>query len=365
MQPRLKLFLAGLAAISSVVTACSGTTGGTPAATPAAAGAAAGGAGSYTLPAPEKTSIKIGLSAPTEAVQYAAELADTLGYYKAEGFQNVQVIAFEGDGKVVQALIAGALDMGVIGSSSAVNSVTTSSPIKIVAMNSDITTDDFLCTKDIKTAAQVKGQRVAISTFGSTAHGSVLISLKALGLTPQDVTIVQIGNESARIAAMKGGSVGCSVIDVSLEPQMLALGFNLLYSQQANHVIWGRSGLATTAAFISKYPNTVLDVAAAGVKAQNYIFANTADAGAKFSAFNQEPASQGTPVVQAFLKYGSRSMGWTPAAFTVPRDTLAQVNPQQANVDVTKAYDESFLQKLWAGGYYKQIGDPENPFPAG
>ena len=55
-------------------------------------------------------------------------------------------------------------------------------------------------------------------------------------------------------------------------------------------------------------------------------------------------------------------MGWTDESFTIPRDVLATVNPAMANVDVTKAYDKSFLQKLFDGGYYTQIGNPEKPF---
>lgn len=368
-QPRLKALLATLAATALVVSACGGgqavqgATSSPAGPSKPAAASSSGGTVAVALPKPEQTSIRIGLSASTEPVQFAAELANELGYYKSLGFTNVQVTSFEGDGKVIQALEAGALDFGVVGVTSVINSVTTSAPLNLVAMNAQITTDDFLCTKNIKTAAQVKGQRVGISTFGSTAEGSALISLQALGLKQSDITFIQIGNESARIAAMKGGAIGCTVIDVSLQPQMLALGFNLLYSQTAHHVIWGRSGLAATESFIKQNPNTVLDTVAAGLRAQNYMWENSADASNRFAAFNQEPASKGSQVVKAFLTlYGQRNMGWSNAAFTVPEQTMAAVNPQQAHVDVNKAQNRTFLQQLWSDGYYKQIGDPQAPF---
>src|SRR5512140_1007613 len=75
-----------------VASAC----GGTPAAStaPSAAGSAAASAAPGTLPKPEQTSIKIGISAPTEPVQYAEELANQLGYYKELGFTNVTVTGF-------------------------------------------------------------------------------------------------------------------------------------------------------------------------------------------------------------------------------------------------------------------------------
>jgi hypothetical protein len=54
-------------------------------------------------------------------------------------------------------------------------------------------------------------------------------------------------------------------------------------------------------------------------------------------------------------------MDWTDEAFNFPRQTLAATNPQMANVDVTKAYDKSFLKKLADMGFYQAIGDPALP----
>ncbi|HEX5241476.1 MAG TPA: ABC transporter substrate-binding protein [Candidatus Limnocylindrales bacterium] len=347
-----------------VFAACSGSgaTSAPPAASNAPSGGGSAAATTAALPAPEQTTIRIGISAATEPVQFAEKLADTLGYYKDNGFTNVQITSLEGDGKVVQSLIAGALDFGVIGVSSAVASVPTDTPLTVVSMNGVKLTDGFFCTANIKTAADVKGQKVAISTFGGTSNGSVLLSLKALGLGPSDVTITQIGNEAARIAALKAGSVGCSVVDISEKDQMATLGFNLLSSELDSNIQWGRSGLAVTADFAQKNPNTVLDVVAAALKAQNYMFTNNQDAIQPFSDWSQQSVADATPQVTGFLQYGDQSMGWTDDAFTIPRDTLATVNPAVKDVDVTKAYDKSFLQQLWDMGYYQQINDPQQPF---
>ena len=100
----------------------------------------------------------------------------------------------------------------IVGSSSVINSRLTDTPAKIISMNSVLINDGLFCTKNIKTAADVKGKTVAVSTFGGTSHGSVLLSLKALGLTPSDVIITEVGGQSARIAALKGGSIGCAPV---------------------------------------------------------------------------------------------------------------------------------------------------------
>jgi ABC-type nitrate/sulfonate/bicarbonate transport system substrate-binding protein len=342
------------------VTACSGTTT-SPAASAGGSAAAGGSGGTVTLPAPEKKTLKIGLSTGGEASQYAEFLASQLDYYKKYGFDNVEVSGLQGDGKVVQALVAGGIDFGVLGVSSAISSQTTDTPLKVVSMNGVTLTDMLVCQPSIKAAADVKGKQIAVSTFGGTSHGSVLILLSQLGLTDKDVTITQVGNQDARLAAVKAGSIGCAPIDLAQKDAVTAAGLSIITDNKSSGKQWGRSGLAATADFISKNPNTVLDVVASVLAAQNYAFTNNADAAAKFAEYSQQSPEDAKKVMADFITWGDRSMSWTDDAFNFPKQTLAAVNPAMANVDVTKAYDKSFLQKLAQMGFYQQIGNPELP----
>ncbi len=373
-HPRTRLARPGLipsvlACVPLVLAACSGTVSPSPTtapptsggATPSAQGSAS--ASPFALPAPEKTTLNIGISTPTEPIQFAAKLADDLGYYKDLGFTTVNVTGFEGDAKVVQALVAGALDVGLNGVTSPISSQTTDAPLSVFAVSGVKLTDDFVCTKDIKTVADVKGKKVAISTFGGTSHGSVLVSLQIMNLQPSDVTITQIGGQSVRIDALKSGAVGCAVVDVSLEQQMKDAGFNILANELQAPVQWARSTIDATKDFIAKNPNTILDVTAAILKAQNYMFdsKNFADVEQKFADFSQQKLADVKTPVDSFPTYANQALGWTDQAFTIPRDTLATVQANVKDVDVTKAYDKTFLQKLYDNGNSPQIGDPAKP----
>jgi len=361
-SPRLRGRLVALAVGATLAfAACSGS-----AASPAASsgtGASAGASGgAVTLPAPEKKTLKVALSTGGEASQYAEYLASQLDFYKKYGgFDNVEVSGLQGDAKVVQALVAGGIDLGVLGVSGAINSQLTDTPLKVVAMNGVTLTDMMVCQPSIKSAADLKGKQVAVSSFGSTAHGSILILLSQLGLTDKDVTITQVGNQDARLAAVKAGSVACAPIDLAQKDAVTQAGLSVLADNKSSGKQWGRSGLAARADFISQNPNTVLGAVAASLAAQNYIFTNTDDAAAKFAEYSQQSADNAKKVIQDFTTWGDRSMDWTDEAFNFPRQTLAATNPQMANVDVTKAYDKSFLKKLADMGFYQAIGDPALP----
>ncbi|HEY7702563.1 MAG TPA: hypothetical protein VIB02_09650, partial [Candidatus Limnocylindrales bacterium] len=121
----------GLFATALLIAACStpGAATTAPSVAPSAApsGDASPSAATGELPTPEKTDIKMGLSV-TETSQFAAELAKRAGIYERNGL-NVETTVFEGDGKVMQALQAGQLDVGFGGTSAFVTSQTTDVPV--------------------------------------------------------------------------------------------------------------------------------------------------------------------------------------------------------------------------------------------
>jgi ABC-type nitrate/sulfonate/bicarbonate transport system substrate-binding protein len=355
MKSISKSCLATIMAAAFVIAACGGASTGGATAAPSASAAADPNA----LPKPELTKIRIGISTPNEPVQFAEKLADMLGFYQKFGL-TAEVTGFEGDGKALQALVAGQLDMFVGGASTTVSSVVTDTPIKVVAMNSTTLDDGLFCTKDIKTANDVKGKTVAVSTFGGTSHGSALLMLKGLNLTAKDATITQVGNEGTRIAALKSGSVGCAVVGISQQAALTSLGLNVVIDLSKAKLQWGRSGLQARTEFIAKNPNTVLSVVAATLLAQNTMFADTKTATDKFIEYAQVKPDAAKTAMDAFLGYGSRTMMFTADAFTAPRDVLASVNPAVANVDVTKAFDLSFLNKLKDSGFYAKNNIPLN-----
>lgn len=359
MLDRIKV-LGTIMAAGLVVGACGGTTTTPATAAPATQAPTAAPTPKGQLPKPELTKIRIGLSTPSEPVQFAEKLADMLGIYQKNGITTVEITGFEGDGKALQALVAGQLDMMVGGSSSTINTVITDTPMKIVSMNGLLLADGLWCGPKIKTPADVKGKSVAISTFGGTSHGAAILGLQGIGLTPKDATITQVGGESSRIAALKGGSVGCAVVDMAKEAEMKAADMNLLVDLAKAKLQWGRSGLQARTDFLQKNPNTVLVVVASVLEAQNVMWTDPKTAGAKWAEFARIAPDKAQKAVDEFIKVGARSMFFTADAFKAPQETLAAVNPAIANVDVTKAFDLSFLNKLKEIGYYEKLGIPLN-----
>jgi ABC-type nitrate/sulfonate/bicarbonate transport system substrate-binding protein len=363
-----KRILALLAATAVFAVACSTPGAGSPAASASAPAASvapsAGGsdapapsAAAGTLPTPEKTNIRIGLSV-TETSQFAAKLAELAGIYEKNGL-SVEVTVFEGDGKVMQALQAGQLDVGFGGTSAFITSQGTDVPVVGLAVNAVVLSDLLTTTADVKTAEDLKGKCVAVSTFGGTSHGAVILSLKALGLTPEDVVITEVGGQSARIAALQGGSCAAAPVDAARREEMAGLGFNFLVNLKAEKLPWGRSGLGVTEEWLKANPNTAKVVAASVLEAQNLMWKDADLAAEKYAEFTQSDVAAAKALITEFQSTGNRSMMWDDAAFQNPKDVLVTVNPDIANIPVTEAFDRSVLDGLKADGYYEFLGIPE------
>ena len=356
--PRTLALLASAAVLAAACTSGGGATTapepstGAPASDAPSASAAAPG----TLPTPEKTDIKMGLSV-TETSQFAAQLALMAGIYEKNGL-NVETTVFEGDGKVMQALQAGQLDVGFGGTSAYITSQTTDVPVVGVAVNAVILTDELVSTADVKTADDLRGKCVAVSTYGGTSHGAVILSLEALGLTPEDVVITEVGGQSARIAALQGGACAAAPVDAARHEEMAGLGFNFLVNLKEAQLPWGRSGMGVTEEWLAANPNTATVVAASVLEGQNMMWEDPDKAAEYYAEFTQSSLEDAKALVTEFQEIGNRPMTWEDAAYENPKKVLATVNPAMNDVPVTEAFDRSVLQGLMDSGWYEANGIP-------
>lgn len=308
-----------------------------------------------TLPAPEKANLILAHST-YEPTQLAYAVAKEAGFFTKYGL-NVDLVFAEGDAKTVQALVSSGADFGAMGVGPVVSSQTTDLPLISLTMTATRLTDSIVVSADIKSAADLKGKSVAISAIGGTSHGAALIGLQNAGLTGDDVILSAVGGQSARIAALKAGSVQGAVVDSVLDSEMTAQGLNILSRTADSALEYGRNGMNTRREFLEANPNTCLAMVAALLEGQNMIFTNTAKATEIFMMWARlDNADSAAKQVQAFTTYGARNLRSTPGAWELTRTVLASVQPELLEVDVTKAYSTGPLDKLQELGLNAELG---------
>ncbi|MCC7368156.1 MAG: ABC transporter substrate-binding protein [Chloroflexi bacterium] len=308
-----------------------------------------------TLPAPEKANLTLAHST-YEPTQLAYAVAKEAGFFTKYGL-NVDLVFAEGDAKTVQALVSSGSDFGAMGVGPVVSSLTTDLPLISLTMTATRLTDSIVVGPDIKSAADLKGKSVAISAIGGTSHGAALIGLQNAGLTGDDVILSAVGGQSARIAALRAGSVHGAVVDSVLDDEMKAQGLNILSHTADSALEYGRNGMNTRREFFEANPNTCLAMTAALLEGQNLIFSDPAKATEIFMAWARlDNADSASRQVTAFTTYGARTLRSTPGAWELTRTVLSSVQPELLDVDVSKAYTTVPLDKLQELGLNAELG---------
>jgi sulfonate transport system substrate-binding protein len=112
---------------------------------------------------------------------------------------------------LVQAAASGDIDLGVVGDVPPITGAATEYGFSVVGVahyiNTKIPDEDIIVPKGspIHTLRQLKGKKIAVPE-GSSANGLVLLALKSVGLTPQDVNLDFL-SPAAGATAFESGKV--------------------------------------------------------------------------------------------------------------------------------------------------------------
>ena len=144
-----------------------------------------------------------------------ANIGKETGIFAKHGL-DLEIAGFGGDAKLQQAMAADAVDVG-LGSGPGMAFIAKGSPVKgIAAMAGPPLIFAMVVRADgsVKTIDDLKGHKVAISTVGSATNWLMNEVSRQHGWGFDGFAQVPIGENAARIAALKSGAVDACVVDI-------------------------------------------------------------------------------------------------------------------------------------------------------
>src|SRR5215470_15638998 len=187
------------------------------------------------------TPFRVGVS---DAVNTALPLwmAEAGGFYAAQGLK-VEVVTMGGGSRGAQELQAGELDIMRVGLSSVVQANRSGGDLRLVASMSNVIRFTFFSGEGVKSAADLKGGVVGVSTFGSESDSTVTLALERLKLTRADITLKEYGGATQRLAALKAGEIKATAVNEPVASLAREQGFNVLVDLAAEQIPWLFSGV--------------------------------------------------------------------------------------------------------------------------
>jgi ABC-type nitrate/sulfonate/bicarbonate transport system substrate-binding protein len=227
--------------------------------------------GALTMLAPaaaQTTDLKVGISEPVNTV-LAMWMADAGGAYAAQGLK-VQIINMSGGSHGAQELAAGNIDVMHVGLSSVVRLNRGGANLRFIASLSNVIRFTFFSGAGVKTAADLKGGTVGVSTFGSESDATVTLALARLGLTRADVTLKEYGGGTRRIAAVQSGEIKATAVNEPVTSMARERGLNPLVDLVAEHIPWLFSGVVVKRDYLDAHRDVLMRFVKATVEG-NYL----------------------------------------------------------------------------------------------
>ena len=193
--------------------------------------------------------LKAGISDPVNTV-LAWYMARAAGLYEAQGL-NIDIINTHGGSKGAEELQAGQLDVMHVGLSSVIRVNQAGGDLRTIGSLSNTIRFTFFSAPGVKTAADLKGGVIGVSTLGSESDSTVTLALQKLGLTRDDVVIKEYGGGAHRLAALKSGEIKATALNEPAASQARAEGVNVLVDLVPEHIPWLFSGIVVRRADIA------------------------------------------------------------------------------------------------------------------
>ncbi len=283
-------------------------------------------------------------------------LGERAGLFKKNQLE-AQLIYMPGGSLIVQTLLSGDVGIASLAPPSAVAAWVKGAELALVAGGIERALNVLMVNPKIKTPADLKGKRVAISRFGSLSDISLRDALAFYNLKAnQDVSVAQMGGLGERMVALTSGVVDGAILNVDQVFQAEKLGFHILIDLRKLPLTYSTQGIVVSKDFLRAQRSAVkrfLRVYIEGIKIfktekefsmqtlGRYIKTSDRDILSKTYAVYRE-AWESVPIV--------RREGIQQAL-----DIIPEASAKSAKLNLDNLIDNSLIQELEKEGFLREL----------
>jgi len=206
--------------------------------------------------------------------EFPTEVARKKGFYQEEGLDLIKVSMRTN--LIISALLAGEVDYSMVWGAT-LRAAVVGMPVRVFIGMYAKPLHMLVARPEFKKVEDLKGARIAVSSFGSTPDVLLRATLRHFGINPEkDVQILSVGGSSTRLAALTAGSVDATPLDLAYVGKAERLGLStVIYLGDVLDL--PLSGIGTSTKKIRENPEQIRRLVRGTLKAMQYIRDNRAD----------------------------------------------------------------------------------------
>jgi NitT/TauT family transport system substrate-binding protein len=283
-------------------------------------------------------------------------VAQEAGLFKKYNLEAL-LVSVQGAARGAQALLSGDADVAALGGEVVVLSALKGGNMKIFAGMVDVFPSTIFAAKNITRPEQLKGKKIAVSTFGSSSDFSVRYALRNLGINPdKDVTILQIGSQPNRFAALTSGAVEATIINPPLTLEAKRLGYQPLVDLAASGVKYPQAELVSLPGYMKSREDVMRRFVRAYTESLYLIHAQkTASQRAleKFMKLHDPQVIDDT--IESYRDYFPKKPYPSVEAIKFVIDYLSEKQPEIKKLSPDQLIEPRFVRELDESGFIDQL----------
>jgi NitT/TauT family transport system substrate-binding protein len=173
------------------------------------------------------------------------------GLFKKHGVP-AELILVAGGLTNIQAILANEIRFSYLGGASPIQAAIQGADIVVLATAYSLMPYGLVTTGAIRSAADLKGKRAAVSRVGGIEEVAIRAAMEKLGLGPKDLTFLQAGPDALRIAAVQSGAASAAALAPPALFAAAARGLTVIADLGALGVRYPTSVVAARRAYVAQ-----------------------------------------------------------------------------------------------------------------
>jgi len=301
---------------------------------------------------------------PKIVVGYASmsSVATTLWVAQEKGFfakngLDVQSVFIPGSPTLIASINTGDVHMAYTGGTATLGAAVGGLDMKIIAAFANFIQTDLVARPEIKTAADMKGKRIGVTSIGGTGWMSAMLALEQIGLSPErdKISLAAFGDQRVISQALETGTIQGGALAGVFSRRLKRSGYNFLGEVEKIPLVG--TSLVVKSDFLTSHGPIARNALRGMVEGHGYVL-NPANKASVIEIMTRKLGV--TDPLAANDGYDDYVRRTDKKAFVVV-DGLKNIqrfmklrNPKIGDINLDRLVDESILRDLEKSGFLEQ-----------
>jgi NitT/TauT family transport system substrate-binding protein len=292
------------------------------------------------------------------AMYWPAYIAEEKGLFKKRELDS-RIVTFSRSNDI-NALVSGDIQFDQTSPDKVIHSALGGFPVRIVMATTRGLNLALAVQPGIKSAADLKGKSVAVTSFSGLPYTGLLLCLKELGMSKDQVVPLNIGGKSARFEALVHGRVAAAILDPPYTTLATKAGYKLLVDLAPLDVPYLRNVVAVSEKALRDEAATIarfVEALSEGMRGYRDK-ANREENLHILAKYLRLPLEKNRAMIEegyeTYREMLLRKPYAEPSAMKILLDVIAESNPKARNMNLAALIDATFVERLDRQGYFAQ-----------